>query len=214
MAIFNSQKPTAATKTQELGSVLKELDAARTEHEALLVTATTDGDDSRLANLRSRIERLAVKEGRIRNEIADAVAAERLVEQDKAYDAATAIGEREAQAADELVKTIAAIWPAVQKVLALDDQFRAAVPLKPQDWDQLKFGSALMGLIGMELYIASGGVLRPARVIESVWQIAQNPGLNTISGVLKEHIAMALKGRASASPERSAPGADEAVIGE
>ncbi len=64
MAIFNSQKPTAATKTQELGGVLKELDAARAEHEALLVTATTDGDDSRLANLRSRIERLAGRAAR------------------------------------------------------------------------------------------------------------------------------------------------------
>ncbi len=197
MAIFNSQKPTAATKTQELGGVLKELDAARAEHEALLVTATTDGDDSRLANLRSRIERLAVKEGRIRNEIAGAVAAERLVERDKAFDVAVAIGNQAAQAGAELAKVIAGIWPAVRKLIELDDAFRAAVPVRPPDWDEHAFTRDLISLILNELYVASEGRLRGTTgLVQSPHQLAQNP-LFSIEGALREHLAMGFKARPS-----------------
>jgi hypothetical protein len=216
MAIFNSQKPTAATKTQELGGVLKELDAARAEHEALLVTATTDGDDSRLANLRSRIERLAIKEGRIRNEIAGAMAAERLVERDKAFDAAVAIGNQAAQAGAELAKVIAGIWPAVRKLIELDDAFRAAVPVRPPDWDEHAFTRDLISLILNELYVASEGRLRGTTgLVQSPHQLAQNP-LFTISGALREHLAMGLKAQPSthAAVSTSATGGEAVQQGE
>src|SRR5229473_1887918 len=112
MAIFG--KPTAAALTQQLSEVLAEINRLRVDIAALSESASTDQDHHRLNVWRSRLTGALAKETRLRAEIADAVAAERLVEQDKAYAAAETISSEEQDAGAELAKVIAGIWPAVR----------------------------------------------------------------------------------------------------
>src|SRR6202042_2300735 len=96
------------------------------------------------------------------------------------------------QAGAELTKVIAGIWPVARKLLALEADFRTAVPLKSPDWDQFRFTQSLMALIGIELYVHSNGALRPSGLIDPPYQLSQNP-LSSIVGALREHIAMGFK---------------------
>ncbi len=104
----------------------------------------------------------------------------------------------------ELRKLIAGVWPAVRKLIELDDAFRAAIPVKPMDWDEHAFTRDLMSLILNQWYIDSGGRLRgSAGLIQSPYELSQNP-LNTIEGALREHLALAFKGRPN--PQTSVTG--------
>src|SRR5229473_7437930 len=109
-----SQKPAAATLTARLGDVLAEINKLRADIAALSESASMDQDHHRLNVWRSRLDSALAKETKLRAEIADAVAAERLVERDKAYAAAETISSEEQDAGAELAKVIAGIWPAVR----------------------------------------------------------------------------------------------------
>jgi hypothetical protein len=197
MAIFGSQKPAAATLTHQLGEVQKQLNDARARRATLVATAENDQGYARLTTIGGQIETLVAKEAKLRLEIADAVAAERLVERDKAFGAAEAIGSQATEAGAQLIAVIAQVWPAVRKVFELDDRFRAAVPVKAPDWDEYAFTRDLMSLILNQWYIDSGGRLRgSAGLIQSPYELSQNP-LNTIEGALAEHLLMGFKARPS-----------------
>jgi hypothetical protein len=72
------------------------------------------------------------------------------------------------QAGTDLVKLIASVGPAAEKLFALDSDFRAAVRLKAKDWEEGRFASSLM------------------------YQLEHwSPNIET---PLREHIAMAFKG--------------------
>ena len=193
MAIFS--KPTAATLTARLGDVLAEINQLHVDIAALSESASTDADHHRLNVWRSRLDSALAKETKLRAEIAGAVAAERLVERDKAFDAAVAIGNQAAQAGAELAKVIAGIWPAVRKLIELDEAFCAAVPVKPPDWDEHAFTRDLISLMLNEMYVASEGRLRGTTgLVQSPHQLAQNP-LFSIEGALHEHLRMGFKAR-------------------
>ncbi len=145
MALFNQK--TAGTLTTQLGAILGDINRLRADIAALSESASMDQDHHRLNVWRSRLDSALAKETKLRAEIADAVAAERLVERDKAFDVAVAIGNQAAQAGAELAKVIAGIWPAVRKLIELDDAFRAAVPVRPPDWDEHAFTRDLISLI-------------------------------------------------------------------
>jgi hypothetical protein len=196
MGILKSA-PTAATLTAQLGGVLAEINRLRADIATLLESASTDQDHHRLNVMRSRLDTARAKETKLRAEIAGAVESERLVERDTAFDVAVAIGNQAAQAGAELAKVIAGVWPAVRKLIELDDAFRAAVPVRPPDWDEHAFTRDLISLILNELYVASEGRLRGTTgLVQSPHQLAQNP-LFSIEGALREHLAMGFKARPS-----------------
>jgi hypothetical protein len=213
MAIFT--KPPAATLTRQLGDVQKQLNDLRARRAGLTATAETEDAYSQLAAMGAQIDVLVAKEARVRAEIADARERERLVEQDKAYDAAVAISRQEEDARAELAQAIAGVWPAARKLLDLDVEFRRTIPLKPSDWREQDFSASLMNLIGLELFAGSNGALRMPGIIQSVYEISQNP-LFTIKGALAEHLKMAMKARVSthAAVSTSATGGEAVAQGE
>jgi len=214
MAIFG--KPTAATLTTQLGDVLAEINKLRAAIVTLSESASTDQDHHRLNVWRSRLDSALAKETRLRGEIASAAEHERLVERDKAFDVAVAIGNQTAQAGAELAEVIAGIWPAVRKLIELDDAFRAAVPVRPPDWDEHAFTRDLISLILNEMYVTSEGRLRGTTgLVQSPHQLAQNP-LFSIVGSLAEHLKMAMKARPSthAAVSTSATGGEAVQQGE
>jgi hypothetical protein len=195
-----SQKPTAATLTQQLGEVQKQLNDARARRATLVATAENDQDYVRLTTIGGQIETLVAKEAKLRSEIADALERERVAEVDKAFDAAAAISSQEMAAGAELAKLISGIWPAVRKLIELDDKFVAAIPVRPPDWERHAFTANLLSLILNQLYIESDGRLRGTTgLVQSPQQLAQNP-LFSIVGALREHLAMGLKARSN--PQR------------
>src|SRR5712692_9573496 len=113
-----SQKPAAATLTARLGAVLAEINRLRVDIAALSESATTDADHHRLNVMRSRLDSARVKETKLRAEIADAVAAERLVEQDAAFDHAETIGSEVKEDGAELRADIARLWQTAKRLLA------------------------------------------------------------------------------------------------
>src|SRR6266849_5019632 len=214
MALFNQK--TAGTLTTQLGAILGDINKLRADIAALSESASTDQDHHRLNVWRSRLTGALAKETKLRAEIADAVAAERLVEQDKAYAAAETISSEEQDAGAELAKVIAGIWPAVRKLIELDDAFCAAVPVRPPDWDEHAFTRDLISLILNELYVASEGRLRGTTgLVQSPHQLAQNP-LFSIELALAEHLKMAMKARPSthAAVSTSATGGEAVQQGE
>jgi hypothetical protein len=214
MAIF--RRPAATTLTAQLGEVQKQLNDLRARRAGLTATAETEEAYSQLAAMGAQIDVLVAKEARVRGEIAAAVEHERLITQDKAFDAAAAIISQATEAGAELVQAVAGVWPAVRKLIDLDDAVRAAVPVRPPDWDEHAFTRDLISLILAEFYVASDGRLRgPAGLLQSPQQLAQNP-LFTIKGALAEHLKMAMKARPSthAAVSTSATGGEAVQQGE
>ena len=214
MALFNQK--TAATLTEQLGTVLRDINQLHADIATLSESASTDQDHHRLNLWRSRLDSACAKETKLLAEIASAAEHERLAEQDAAFDAAVTIGSRVTEAGAELVAVIAQIWPAVRKLIELDDAFCAAVPVKAADWHRHDFTANLLSLILNELYVASEGRLRGTTgLVQSPHQLAQNP-LFSIRGALHEHLQMGFKARPSthAAVSTSATGGEAVQQGE
>ena len=197
---------TSVQLTQQLGEILKEINQLRADIASLTETAATDEEHQRLLVLRSRLDSALARETRKRSEIADALTREEAAAVEArwiALEEASGVFQTKAEAVGATVELLARQSDEMLEAETVMHERARGLDV-PRDWNPARFRRDLSVIVGLNLYIASGGkIAAPGGVSESPFQLAKGTWA-TVRGAAREFVGILFRDRRQPSAEPSA----------